>query len=390
MPAARRRPVRLIGLGAVLAAAGGLFLWLRPRPLPVAPPLDARLVTLDSVIVRAEEMPRLTSLIITQHGRTVLERYYRGMTADCAVNLKSVSKTLLSLLVGIAIRDGHLRGTDQPLAELLAPPLAPPLADGKRAITLAHLLTMTAGLEGTSFGEYGEWVSSRNWVRNALERPLVCPPGSCWEYSTGNTHLLSAALTRATGRSTLAYARAALFDPLGIPLPAWDRDPQGIYLGGNNMRLRPRDLAAIGQLYLDGGRAAGRQIVPEEWIRASWQPQVTSPWNGYDYGYLWWSRELAGERVHFAWGYGGQFLFVVPGLDATIVATSSLDGRERGQNREVHRLVGRYVIPVLRQQPVGGCDERSAECGVAAASPRGEAGAAADPRPAVADQAAPR
>lgn len=364
MPRSRRTLPGLAGLGAALAlAAAGIYLWTRPRPLPVAPAIDARLVTLDSVAVRAAELPHLTSLIVTQHGRRLFEGYFRGMSPERAVNVKSISKTLLSPLVGIAIRDGHLRGADQPVAELLAPPLAPPLADGKRQITLAHLLTMTAGLEGTSFDNYGEWVGSRNWVRDALERPLVCAPGTCWEYSTGNTHLLSAVLTRATGRSTLAYARAVLFDPLGIPLAAWDRDPQGIYLGGNNMRLRPRDLAAIGQLYLDGGKAGGRQLVPEEWIRASWQPQVTSPWNGYDYGYLWWSRELAGERVHFAWGYGGQFLFVVPGLDATVVATSSLDRpRESGQSREVHRFMGRYVIPVLRQDP---CGARSAACGVA-------------------------
>ena len=365
MPRPRRTLPWLAGLG-VAAAAAGIYLWVRPRPLPVAPAIDARLVTLDSVAAHAAEMPYLTSLIVTQHGRRLLEGYYRGMVPERAVNVKSISKTLLSPLVGIAIRDGHLRGTDQPLAELLTPPLAPPLADGKRQITLAHLLTMTAGLEGTSFDNYGEWVGSRNWVRSALERPLVCEPGACWEYSTGNTHLLSAALTRATGRSTLAYARAVLFDPLGIPLPPWDRDPQGIYLGGNNMRLRPRDLAAIGQLYLDGGRAGGRQLVPEEWIRASWLPLVTSPWNGYDYGYLWWSRELAGERVHFAWGYGGQFLFVVPGLDATVVTTSSLDGsRASGQSREVHRLVGRYVIPVLRQDH---CGLGLADCGLTTAS----------------------
>jgi CubicO group peptidase (beta-lactamase class C family) len=387
----RRRQPAGAALAAIAAvAAAGLLLVARPRPLPVAPALDARLVTLDSVAVRAEEMPRLTSLIVIQHGRTVLERYYRGMTADRAVNVKSISKTLLSPLVGIAIRDGYLRGADQPVAEILTPPLAPPLADGKRQITLAHLLTMTAGLEGTSFDQYGPWVASRNWVRNALERPLVCPPGSCWEYSTGNTHLLSAALTRATGRSTLAYARAVLFDPLGITLPPWDRDPQGIYLGGNNMRLRPRDLATIGQLYLDGGRADGRQIVPEEWIRASWQPQVTSPWNGYDYGYLWWSRELAGERVHFAWGYGGQFLFVLPRLDATVVATSDLNGlRESGQNREVHRFMGRYVIPVLRQEPLLECGARSAECGAAASDSSRATGAPVNSSSAI-DRAAPR
>ena len=377
MPPRRRALLPLIG--AALAAAAGLYLLTRPRPLPLAPAIDARLVTLDSVLVRAAEMPYLTSLLITMHGERVVEQYYRGMSPERAVNVKSISKTLLSPLVGIAIRDGYLRGADQPLAELLRPPLAPPFNDGRERITLAHLLTMTSGLEGTSFDNYGEWVGSRNWVRSALERPLVCEPGDCWGYSTGNTHLLSAALTRATGRSTLAYARAALFDPLGIPLAPWDKDPQGIYLGGNNMRLRPRDLAAIGQLYLDGGRAGGRQLVPEEWVAASWRPQVTSPWNGYDYGYLWWSRELGGERVHFAWGYGGQFLFVVPGLDATVVLTSSLDDRrESGHNRAVHRFVGGYVIPVLRQ-----CGMWSAECGVALPASNSQAGDAPTPRSAL-------
>jgi CubicO group peptidase (beta-lactamase class C family) len=346
---ARRAPLWIAAATVILAA--GVWHLVRPRPLPVAPAIDARLVTLDSVIVRAEEMPFLTSLLITRHGQRVVERYYRGMTAERSVNVKSISKTLLSPLVGIAIRDGYLRGTDETIAEALALPPDTALDPGTRRITLEHLLTMTAGLEGTSFDNYGEWVGSRNWVRSALERPLECQPGVCWSYSTGNTHLLSAALTRVTGRSTLAYARRVLFDPLGIPLAPWDRDPQGIYLGGNNMRLRPRDLAVIGQLYLDGGRAGGRQLVPEEWIHASWRPRVTSPWNGYDYGYLWWSRELAGQRVHFAWGYGGQFLFVVPALDATVVVTSSLDDRrESGHSRAVHRFVGSYVIPVLRQE----------------------------------------
>lgn len=357
------RPSRIrfgLALAALAAATATLAVWrLRPQPLPLALAIDARLVTLDSVAIHASDLPLLTSLLVTQHGQRVLEQYYRGMTADRPVNVKSISKTLLSPLVGIAIRDGQLRGLDQPVADMLGPRLAGALDDGKRRITLAHLLTMTAGIEGTSFGNYGAWVSSPNWVRDALARPLVCEPGSCWEYSTGNTHLVSAVLTRATGRSTLAYARAVLFDPLGIPLEPWDRDPQGIYLGGNNMRLRPRDLATLGQLYLDGGRAGGRQLVPAEWIRASLAPRVSSPWNGYDYGYLWWSRDLAGERVYFAWGYGGQFLFVVPGLDATVVATSSLDGpRERGQNRAVQRLVASYVIPLLRN---GSSAARAAE-----------------------------
>jgi len=342
------------GLGAVSAVVLGAWLVVRaePDPLLVAEPIRARIVSMDSVLAHAEHLSPLTSILVAQAGQPVLERYYHGMTPDRAVNLKSVSKTLLSPLVGIAIRDGYLAGPAQPVADVLGPRLSESLEGEKRGITLEHLLTMTAGLESTSFENYGGWVSSRNWVRNALARPLRCPPGMCWGYSTGNTHIISAALTQATGKSTLAYAREVFFEPLGIELQPWDRDPQGIYLGGNNMRLRPRDLLAIGQLYLDGGRHNGRQIVPEEWIRASWRPRAVSPWNRNDYGYLWWSREAGGERVYFAWGYGGQFLFVIPRLEAAIVVTSTLSGRrERGHNRDVHRLLASYLVPVLRQWP---------------------------------------
>jgi len=347
------KPALLAGLGALAAALG---LWIitgrDPAPPPVAAPIRARIVTIDSVLVHAEALLPITSLLVSQGHELVLERYYRGMTPGRTVNLKSASKTLLSALVGIAIHDGYLTGPDETVAEILGPRWPEGLDVEKRGITLEHLLTMTAGLESTSFENYGGWVSSRNWVRNALTRPLRCAPGSCWGYSTGNTHIISAALTRATGKSTLAYAREALFGPLGIDLPPWDRDPQGIYLGGNNMRLRPKDLLAIGQLYLDRGRHGERQLIPQEWIEASWRPRAVSPWNRNDYGYLWWSREAGGERVYFAWGYGGQFLFVIPSLDAAVVVTSTLDGRrERGHNRDVHRLLSSYLVPVLRQWP---------------------------------------
>lgn len=357
-----RTPVRIpkkLGLPAfaslvvvALAVTGWVVSSSPPPPPPVAAPIEARFVSMDSMLARAAELRPLTSLLIVQRGEPIIERYYRGMTPEQRVNLKSVSKTLLSPLVGIAIRDGYLAGPDQPIIELLDPRLTQRFDSVKRRITLHHLLTMTAGIQSTSFGNYGPWVSSRNWVRNALDRPMRCDPGTCWGYSTGNTHIVSAILTRATGQSTLEFARKALFEPLGIPLRPWDRDPQGIYLGGNNMRLRPKDLLAIGQLYLDRGRYGDRQVVPEEWVRMAWEPYSSSSWNRNHYGYLWWSRELAGERVFYGWGYGGQFLYVVPELDAAIVLTSTLEGRRgRGHNRDVRRLVGRYVIPVLRQWP---------------------------------------
>src|SRR5690606_8925781 len=119
----------------------------------------------------------------------------------------------------------------------------------------------------------GRWVQSRDWVAHVLSRPLVDEPGGRMLYSTGNTHVLSAVLSRATGRSTLDLARDWLGEPLGIDIPPWERDPQGIYLGGNNMALSPRALLRLGELYRNGGTHGGVRIFAEEWVKASWTPR---------------------------------------------------------------------------------------------------------------------
>ncbi|MDU7522966.1 MAG: serine hydrolase [Roseomonas mucosa] len=174
-------------------------------------------------------MPKLHTLIVAQEGRTLLEEGLRGPGPDRPVNVKSVSKSVLSLLVGAALARGVLRGLDQPVAPVLGG-LVPAEADPRvRDITLEHLLSMRAGLERTSGENYGAFASSRNWVRHILSRPFEEEPGGAMRYSTGDTHLLSAVLTRASGRSTLDLARDWLGGPLDIAIPPWPRDPQGIY-----------------------------------------------------------------------------------------------------------------------------------------------------------------
>lgn len=344
---------------AVVACAGD-------RADPDPPPLPAVRLSADSaaltrVVVHAAELDPLNSLLVFHRDSLVVESYFRGMRADRAVNVKSVSKTILSPLVGIAIRDSLLEGVDQPLHELL-----PEYFDGdgsgvKRRITLRHLMTMTAGLEGTSFENYGPWVTSSNWVRFALNQSALCAPGRCREYSTGNTHLLSVILSRQAGTDLVTWARDVLFDDLDVRLRPWDRDPQGYYLGGNNMRFTPRELVTFGRLFLDSGRAEGRQLVPWEWIERSWSIVTRSRWNGNGYGYLWWTRRINGETVRFGWGYGGQFVFVIPRLSLVVVVTSSLENRPRGvrHNPRVYDLLGCYVIPAFREAvPDPGCHWR--------------------------------
>ena len=192
----------------------------RLRPLRPAPRQRRRSDPAQraAIVERASALPRLRSLLVSVGGELVEEHYFNGATARSQANLKSASKTLIAILVGIAIDRGHIADVRQPITELLPDELdgADPV---KRSITVEDLLTMRSGLETTSNRNYGRWVQSRNWVRHVLSRPLVDRPGGRMIYSTGSTHLLSAILTRTTGLSTLEFGRRHLARPLGITLP---------------------------------------------------------------------------------------------------------------------------------------------------------------------------
>jgi CubicO group peptidase (beta-lactamase class C family) len=318
-----------------------------------APRAPARIGTiagarLDSVYARAAELPRLRSLLVFQRDTLRREQYFHGARAEQPANIKSASKSVISALVGIAIERGQLRDVGQPIAELLRAETRG-LDTARTAITLEDLLTMRAGLRSTSFEGYGEFVSSRNWVRHVLTRPVVAARGEGGPmiYSTGSTHLLSAALTRATGQSTWSFARRSLA-PLGIRLRAWTTDPQGVYFGGNEMRMTPREMLAFGRMYHDGGLAPdGTRILPRAWIDSSWVVRTTSGWSGNDYGYGWWIRKSHGHPVYFAWGYGGQFIFVVPDTSMVVVATSDPTPERRDGTHldAVHGLVDALLAP---------------------------------------------
>lgn len=317
----------------------------RTAAAPRANPADT--VLLAQALDRAAQLPRLRGILVSQGGEVVLERWYRGAGLDRATNVKSASKSVLSVLVGIAIAEGHIRGVDQPISDFFPDYFARADVDPrKRRITVGNLLSMQSGLESTSFNEYGAWVSSGNWVRAALDQPVVAEPGGPMLYSTGSTHLLSAILTRATGRSTWQYANEKLGEPLGFRIRPWQRDPQGIYFGGNDMYLTPRQMLRFGQMYLDGGMYGGRQIVPRAWVQESVRPRTSSPYNGHGYGLGWWSRDSGGRRVFFAWGYGGQYVFVVPDLQLVAVFISESEGpREPGHLPAIHRIVDENLVP---------------------------------------------
>jgi CubicO group peptidase (beta-lactamase class C family) len=312
-----------------------------------------------------DRYPQVRSLLVVRHGYLVYERYWHGLDASDGHNSHSVTKSVTSALVGIALADHKLKSLDQTVGELLAAHL-PPNADPRlRRVTLEQLLTMTSGLAsdakpgGRDELLWNRMLASRDWVRHILGRRLVSQPGGEFAYSSAGSHLLSAMVADATGQSTLAYARAKLFGPLGIatdnaleqairrwpPTPAeqqaydqapvaWPTDPQGYHLGFAWLKLPARDLAKFGYLYLNGGRWDDRQVVPADYVAASVQPRSRLPSSrpGDGYGYQWWTISVDAHPSFVAVGAGGQFIQVIPDLDLVVVITSDGD-QERSDPR---------------------------------------------------------
>jgi len=309
------------------------------------PALDPTLST--QFINQAAQLPRLHALIVARDGKPVIERVFRGPSLDAPVNVKSASKTIIDALIGIAVDKGLVKNVQQPILPLLQTRAPAGLTPKVGMITLDHLLSMRAGLERTSGRQnYGRWVMSPNWISFALTRPFVDEPGGGMLYSTGNTHLLSAILTDISGKDTLALAREWLGQPLGITVPAWTRDPQGVYFGGNEMALSPRALLRFGEMFRNGGTYDGKRVLPESWIRASWTPK-THDRHDDGYGYGWFVTEAHGHPIYYAWGFGGQMLYVVPSLALTAVITSdsSTPFVETDYHCTLQTMVGDVLVP---------------------------------------------
>jgi CubicO group peptidase (beta-lactamase class C family) len=295
----------------------------------------------------AAALPQMRSLLVSHEGRLILEHYARGYGRTRLANVKSASKGVVSTLVGIAIEQKLIPGIDTSIVRWF-PELRKDPDPRKQTITIEDLLTMRSGLASTSGGNYGPWVNSRNWVRYALDRPMVSTPGTSMEYSTGTSHILSAILTRATKRSTRVYANEVLGKPLGFTFANWLRDPQGIYFGGNEMQMTPPQMVALGELYLNRGRANGQQVISSEWVDRSCTPVTRSRYDrSREYGAGWWVQEIGGHRACFAWGYGGQYIMVFRELDLVVVVTSNpnISDERRGYRRALFQLLSEHVLP---------------------------------------------
>lgn len=238
-------------------------------------------------------------------------------------NVRSVTKTITSLLVGMVFSEQAPKVLDQSIRTYF-PEIS--CDDPKSAICLRHLLSNTAGFASIEdFNSMRRLFSTENWIQTILGYPLQAEPGSTYIYSSANFHLAAGLLERALGTSLLDYAAANLFHPLGINDLFWEQDPQGIPFGGSDLYLTPEDMLTIGLACLNEGKWQGKQIIPGTWLQLSTQPQVKV--NEHDqYGFGWWVNHNYREGClpsYSACGVGGQRITIIPARD-TIVVTISL------------------------------------------------------------------
>ena len=320
--------------------------------------------------VRDGRFENLHAVLVARDGKLVLERYYEGedegrgrprarvaFGPNTLHDVRSVTKGIVGLLYGIASADGKVPPLDAALVDHF--PEYPDLAADpmRRRMSVAHALSMMLGTEWHEFGvSYADPNNSEHAMelaadryRFALDRPMVAEPGTRWVYNGGATAVLGRLIAKGSGRSLPDYAQETLFAPLGIETFEWVRGRDGEYRAPSGLRLRPRDLAKIGQLVLDGGRWKNRQIVPADWLEQSFRTRGKTAY--LDYGFHWWldPRPSDGARSVYGFGNGGQMLFVMPQYDLVVVVMAGNYNRADHWRLPV-AIVNEFVRPALQRE----------------------------------------
>jgi len=275
--------------------------------------------------------PNLRCLVVCKDNKIMEQHYYLGTDSNTVHDVRSVTKSVLATLTGIAIDKGFIPSEDTKIGNYLRAYVSP--IDSARAnIKIRDVLSMSSGLAGNellNMNEYNTWYNASNQLVYALNEQLINEPGQVFNYNSGVCHFMSAIITKTSGMSTLDFARQYLFTPLTITDRYWQTDKQGFYNGGAGLQLTPYDMIKIGQLYLNKGTYNGVRVVSEDWITKASSFKIATgnaqPF-AQNYGYFWWLGSANGLDYSFANGYGGQFIVIVPSIKLIVVATNNWSG----------------------------------------------------------------
>lgn len=286
---------------------------------------------------------QVDGFLIARNNKLIWEEYFNNYQVDKLHLCYSVSKSVNSALLGIAMSNGYLDSVNQKIKSFF-PEYAQVFNQSSRKndLSLFHLLTMSSGLQWNELqvpysdpaNNWNQMTSEYDLIKYVLERPARKDPGTVFEYNSGLSVILGETLSRATGTSVVNFATENLFNPLGITDFYWemcDTDTNDLTDTGGGLRLRPRDMAKIGQLYLDNGNYKGNQIISEQWVENSLEPRLEA-WNPMYYGYQWWAIKYTRVPqpgvyetcyIHTAIGYSGQYIFLVPVNNLVVVMTGT-------------------------------------------------------------------
>jgi CubicO group peptidase (beta-lactamase class C family) len=293
----------------------------------------------DSLSIQLEEIAstagkgnsNLRCLIVYWDDKILEEKYFQNTNSKTPHDVRSVTKSVISTLIGIAIDKGFIKSENQKIGDYLLP-LVPSIDTVKANIKICDVLSMSSGISGDELSTpslYNMWVTAPDQLVYVLNQPMANQPGSYFNYNSGVSHLMSAILNQATGTSTIAFADENLFKPLGIEKHGWETDNRELNNGAAGLKLTPYEMLKIGQLYLNKGKYNEIQLVSNDWIQKATTFKITThniqPF-GPDYGYLWWLGEIHSHDYFFANGYGGQFIVVVPDLKLIVIATNNWSG----------------------------------------------------------------
>lgn len=285
------------------------------------------------------------STLVSKNGKIILEEYYNGKTKDSLCDVQSLTKGLMSILIGIAIDKEYIKNVNEPI-EKYFPEEFKDLTDTKKnLITIKHLLNQTSGLSWKGHLEHREWLNSENPISFVLKKKLENNPGEKYNYNSGATHLLSVVISRAYGKSTLEFANEFLFSDLNIVSIDWQKTNKGYYDGsGLGLKMKPIDLMKIGQLLESNGSWEGKQLVSKGWIQKLFDESEKSStkWGlrNSKYGFCWYISEFKGNRIDYGMGYGGQFIIMIPNKELIIVTTHNHD-TPNGIEQQMKFLIGK-------------------------------------------------
>ena len=283
----------------------------------------------------------LHSLLIIRHGQIVFEMYNPRYEQDTKHILFSVTKSFVSTLAGIAFDQGKLKDLNQPVLDLLPGREFDNVDDRKRAMTVEHLLMMASGLDWVEGDPaYRMMYTSSDWVKAVMDLPMATEPGQTFVYCSGCSHVLAAIIQQAVGQNLLDFAQQYLFEPLGITDLRWEKDAQGLIIGGWGLYITPRDMAKLGYLYLHDGVWEGKQVLSSDWVQTATARHIDG---GDGYGYQWWT--YATPNTYMALGRAGQIIFVAPDKDLIVVTTADM---QEGHD-PIYALIDNYILPAVKK-----------------------------------------